>query len=361
MDFAHSPSPSAKAPLNASPRIAGLDTIRLWCALFVVFFHDTSPPLFHGLSRQTGLGRIVLGLYDAAFNGQAAVITFFVISGFCIHLPYASGRPFAAGPFLLGRAARILIPTGAYLLLLQLWHHLEPHFTLLLWSIWCEIAYYFLYPLLRRAFARTSLRMVLGGAYLAAAIATACCAFGPGWHSLFDAGLWTAVAGLPCWLLGCLLAERLPRLLAQPGVSRTRLWLYRGSAWALAYASYLGMFHLHLSFLVSLQAFAIFAYFWLALEIRYYREHPASRTLEWLGGLTFSIYLIHQPAKALLASWTLHSAWLWWALEIGFILAAAALFYTLVEAPSHRLARSFSRRRKTASTLAAAPEIGSAT
>ncbi|MEP6669239.1 MAG: acyltransferase [Chthoniobacter sp.] len=337
-------------PSRQPPRIAGLDTIRFFCALAVVFFHFQGPPLFHGLSRDTPSGRIILGLYDAAFNGQAAVIAFFVISGFCIHLPYASGRRFAAGPFLLGRAARILIPTGAYLLLLRLLHHSEAALTLILWSIWCEIIYYFLYPFLRAAFARSSVIFVLLCAYIAAAIVTAGYAFGPEWQALFAAGRWTWLAGLPCWILGCLLAERVAQTTSETRVSPTRLWTSRLAAWGLASACYLAMLHSRVSFLVSLQVFAGFTYFWLTIEIGWYREHAACRPLEWLGGLTFSIYLLHQLAKLLLESHFTGSGWLWWIAEMVSVLGLSAVFYALVEAPSHRLARTVMRRAKSQRT-----------
>lgn len=347
-------------PPGQSQRIAGLDTIRFVCAVFVIFFHESKPPLFQWLSRDTSAGRLVLGLYDTVFNGQAAVIAFFVISGFCIHLPYAAGRPFAIGPFFLGRAARILIPTAAYLFLLRLTHRWEGHFTFLLWSVWCEIAYYFLYPLLRVAFARTSVGLVLGCAYGATAVITASFAFGPNWQALFFARYWTVLAGLPCWLLGCLLAERLPRFADQLRVSSIQLWCYRLGAWMLASACYLAMLHWRISFLVSLQIFAAFAYFWFASEICYYREHPANRLLERLGGLTFSLYLIHLLAKA---TWERHvggSGLLSWAAEMSFILLLAALFFVIVEAPAHRLARLLSRRRRPAGEQLVAGEINSA-
>ncbi|MDR3406110.1 MAG: acyltransferase [Chthoniobacter sp.] len=340
-----------------STRIAGLDTIRFFCALMVVFFHLQGPPIFQGLSHDTPAGRNILGFYDAAFNGQAAVIAFFVISGFCIHLPYVSGRSFAIGPFLLGRAVRILIPMGAYLLLLRLLHHSEQGLTLMLWSIWCEIIYYFIYPLLRVAFSRTSVTFVLVGAYLAAAIVTACYAFGPDWQALFDAGRWTWLAGLPCWILGCLLAERVTQTRPETRVSPTRLWCYRLAAWILASVSCLAMLHFHVSFLVSLQVFAGFTYFWLKTEIRWFREHPAWRPLEWLGGLTFSIYLMHQLANLLLKNWMTSSGWLLWAAEMVCVLALSAVFNALVEGPSHRLARALMRRRKPIRTPALTEEL----
>jgi peptidoglycan/LPS O-acetylase OafA/YrhL len=287
----------------------------------VVFFHTASPPILHGLTRDTPTGRIILGLYDTAFNGQAAVIAFFVISGFCIHVPYAAGRAFAATPFLLGRVARILIPTGAYLLALRFSHRMESAFTLLLWSIWCEIVYYVLYPLLRVTFARTSVRFVLLCSYAGAAIVTARYAFGLNWNALFDADRWTWVAGLPCWLLGCLLAEHVCRQQSRSTISP-----------------------------MGLQVFAGYTYFWLAAEIQWCREHGANRVLEWLGGLTFSIYLIHQLAKSFLESGMTTSGWAGWIATLGFILALSATFYALVEAPSHRLGRFLSRRGRLTTT-----------
>jgi peptidoglycan/LPS O-acetylase OafA/YrhL len=329
-------------------RVAGLDSIRLICALVVVFFHNTSPPILEFLSRETPVGRLVLGLYDAAFNGQAAVIAFFLISGFCIHYPYATGRAFSAGPFLLGRFARLLIPTGAYLLILQLGHFHDTGCTLLLWSIWCELAYYALYPLLRLAFARTSVGFVLACSYAVSIVVTTKIMSGGDWQGLFNIGFWTWAPGLPCWLLGCLLAERLPA--SQPASSPTtsRLWRHRFAVAGYAYLSYFGLLHWHVSLLISLQVFAIGAWFWLRAELAWYREHPASPALERLGAITFSIYLIHSVAKALWENAVSHRGMIAWAGEICFILAVSAVFYFLIEKPSHTLARFLARTSRSA-------------
>jgi len=321
-------------------RIAGLDTIRFFCALTVIFFHRTSPPILSFLSRDTIAGRVVLGLYDAAFNGQAAVIAFFVISGFCIHFPFAAGRPFATLPFLAGRLARILIPTGIYLVLIRAVHGRDLELTQLLWSIWCELVYYAIYPLLRVAFAKTSIVFVLGLSYVAAGAVTVTALRGPEWQGLFDAGNWTWLAGLPCWILGCLLADRFTKATS---VTPAKLWSWRLGIAGFSALSYLAMLHLHVSFLISLQLFAAIVFLWLARELPWYSLHPANRVLEGLGEFTFSIYLMHMLAKLCWETFVSASGILPWAAEICFIIGLSALFYGLVERPAHRLARFLSR------------------
>jgi len=327
-------------------RIAGLDSIRFFCALTVVFFHETSPPIFSFLARDRPVGRVILGLYDAAFNGQAAVLAFFVISGFCIHFPYASGRRFAAIPFLLSRSVRILVPTFAYLLILRMVSFPEPGLTLLLWSIWCELIYYALYPILRVLFVKLSLFAVLILSFAASAGVIVYTLTTQAWPGLFDAGNLTWLAGLPCWILGCHLAERFSFTEAGPPVSAANVWSYRAGAASLGFAASLAMLHLHVSFLISLPIFAVFAYFWIQSEVKWHLDKPANRYFEMLGSLTFSIYLMHMLAKRVWESYTGARGLPMWAAEVGFILLASAIFHGLVERPSHALARMLSRSSK---------------
>src|SRR5258708_13501805 len=67
-------------------RVEGLDSIRFVCAFLVVVFH-------YGLVPREALG---MGTFDfligaalrSLFNGPAAVIIFFLISGFWFHFPF---------------------------------------------------------------------------------------------------------------------------------------------------------------------------------------------------------------------------------------------------------------------------------
>jgi peptidoglycan/LPS O-acetylase OafA/YrhL len=313
--------------------------------LTVIFFHNTSPPIFSLLSRDTPIGRVVLGLYDAAFNGQAAVLAFFVISGFCIHFPYASGRTFYTVPFLLARAVRILVPTGAYLLLLRAVPYTEPALKILLWSIWCELIYYALYPGLRLLFAKTSVFFVLLSSYAAASAAVVYTLTTQEWPGLFGAGNLTWLAGMPCWILGCHLAGRFSTVGIAP-VAATTVWTYRIGAASLGFVSYLAMLHLHVSFLISLHFFAVFSYFWIQSELNWHLNKPANQLFERLGRLTFSVYLMHALAKCVWESVTPATGLFMWAVEVGFVLLVSAVFYVLIERPSHLLARILSRRTK---------------
>ena len=73
-----------------SQRVAGLDSIRAICAFWVVMGHIGAPPLLEGLDEANPIAKVVAGIYGNLWSGPAAVIVFFVISGFCIHYPYAS-------------------------------------------------------------------------------------------------------------------------------------------------------------------------------------------------------------------------------------------------------------------------------
>jgi peptidoglycan/LPS O-acetylase OafA/YrhL len=72
-------------------RVNGLDSIRFLCALVVMLYHlRLMDDVLHGQAH-TGLTRAAMGIFNA-FNGPAAVIVFFLISGFCIHYPYKADR-----------------------------------------------------------------------------------------------------------------------------------------------------------------------------------------------------------------------------------------------------------------------------
>ena len=92
-------------------RVAGMDSIRFIAALWVAFYHLGFSSTF-SITERVSLEQKILGAaVDSLFCGPAAVIVFFVISGFCIHFPYRNGRKeLEAGTFLLRRYIRILVP-----------------------------------------------------------------------------------------------------------------------------------------------------------------------------------------------------------------------------------------------------------
>jgi peptidoglycan/LPS O-acetylase OafA/YrhL len=99
-----------EATRPAIENVAGLDTIRFLAALCVVLGHGASFPLAAYIPEKVGMWRVLVGLNSSLFNGVAAVLVFFAVSGFCIHYRFAAGAVFQAAPFLCRRLLRIGIP-----------------------------------------------------------------------------------------------------------------------------------------------------------------------------------------------------------------------------------------------------------
>jgi peptidoglycan/LPS O-acetylase OafA/YrhL len=80
----------------------------------------------------------------------------------------------------------------------------------------------------------------------------------------------------------------------------------------------------------------------LALVTRWsWLESPA---VAWLGRVSFSLYLVHEPVVVSVAYLLpTESAWLVGPIAVPLSVAAAALFFRVVEAPSHRAARAVAR------------------
>ena len=319
--------------------------------------HGLVPPLTAGLDRSLGWARALNGFYTGSFNGQAAVIVFFLISGFCIHWPYTMDRPFAPRAFLLRRGIRLLLPLlvalGAARLSGLVRGDGDPLAGVPAWALVCEAIYYLLYPLLRRLAARSSWRTVATvtfvGAFLFSWSRPIHQVIYPAWGYWGD---W--ILGLPCWLLGCVLADSCRR---SPPVapSVAMLWTCRATVFAvsaclhnLALQRIVGL-HLTLNF------FALLAFFWLRLEIAHRRTHPAPAALEWAGGWSYSLYLVHIVAGYLFLrlAWPDFGAFANWLLQLVWTLLLAFLFSLLFEAPAHRFARWLVTRKPRAAPVPA--------
>src|ERR1700730_2581398 len=72
---------------ESNARIQGLDSMRFICGLSIVIFHYGGLVPVAYLGNDHGLvGMINRGSLTSLFKGRAALIIFFVISGFGIHL-----------------------------------------------------------------------------------------------------------------------------------------------------------------------------------------------------------------------------------------------------------------------------------
>jgi peptidoglycan/LPS O-acetylase OafA/YrhL len=205
--------------------------------------------------------------------------------------------------------------------------------------------YYTIYPLIlkirRNSFSWQQITVVsfLIGMMITATNPTA------GNYPSFGIGL-TWLLGLPCWLLGVQLAE----LVVEDQKPKPKnIWAWRTAILIASSICSVLRFHSPLGYPWTLNFFAIFVFFWLLQEIRFYRYETPPSILEWMGKWSYSIYLIHLLGQSI---WmvTLRDINLGycinWMVKIAFILLCSYLFALAVEFPTHKLARSIAYHMK---------------
>ena len=323
------------------PRVRGLDSLRFIAALWVMFYHVGTAPIHNHFERETVLLKILGASLDCIFNGPAAVIVFFVISGFCINYPQSKGGEIDLASFLSRRYIRILIPLFVCLAVTRmLCLSTDTVGNLVGWSIECEIIYYTIYPLLYK-FSRkvgwlgmVALTLPLSLAYVGLTR--------PAAMMYPSFGLWgNAILGLPCWLLGCKLAETPIQDTGFKTVLLHRLAIFFGGMLTFSL-----MLHAKIGFPWTLNIFAIGIYFWLGREIGYYLQFAPSVAMESAGCWSYSLYLVHGPMAEWLGKfppWHDPSVLLW-LVQVCLVLLVSYLFYLLIEKPSHWLARMVGNR-----------------
>lgn len=329
--------------VSARPRahLRGLDSIRFLAALWVVLSHVGAFPLPPQVANAHGAIRVFVGLYHCAFDGPAAVMVFFVISGIVIHTPYADGEALVPGRFLLRRLLRIGAPLiGAVGLekLLGL-ASLGP----VLWSLYAEMVYYVLYPALLSIRRRTGWRPLFTGALLGSLLLVATNA---GLVSPVQYSPWAGwIFGLPVWLGGAWLAERWHRAPLR-AFTPARRWAVRAIVWV-ASAATMGLhFHAGLFYTRTLVVFGALATSWLAVELTHFNAgdaRPPSR-LERAGLWSYSLYLTH-PITSIVWRDRLGSPTgiFSYSAMMLFIGVGAYAFYLAIERPAHALARRIGR------------------
>lgn len=324
----------------------GLDTIRFLAALWVVFGHGGGPPLPNPFVEGTLAHTVVHGVLANIYSGPAAVMVFFVISGFCIHYPFV--RPASrldVRAFLTRRYVRLLIPLLVAVPLTSalgrpLWGFTDS----ILWSLFAELIYYTLYPWLRRArLAHGSWRGIIAVAFLASTLVVASAPTAREFPSFGLALTW--LVGLPAWLLGCHLAETFDARASAP-ISPLTIWAWRLSALAAGTLCSVLRFHSPLGYPWTLNVFAVVATLWLYREIGWWQRVAPVRALEWAGRCSYSLYLLH-PLGITLAGTIVKSPSggpLRWAIQLAVILVCSYTFYLVVERPAFSLARRLTAR-----------------
>ena len=321
-------------------RILPISSIRFVLALWVFLSHFPYP-ILSGPQRNPFLWAARSVLHNS-FNGAAAVMAFFVISGFCIHFP--NRKTFEVPSWIAyytRRYIRILVPMGVAIgLAVPLKLKFGYYVNFILWSLVCEEIYYFIYPALLRLRDLLGWHILITFVWFASFLTILSNPTAKEYHEYGLTLTW--VLGLPCWLLGVRMAERLD-LFYLRSVSEMQIWLWRCGIWILSLAFSALRFHANIGFAWTLNVFAIAAAWWLEREISYYKTRRVPR-LERFGDASYSVYLTHMHG-AMLAGWVivLNGAWSWW-LTVIVTALFSILFYWCIERPSHQLARYCSQR-----------------
>lgn len=333
---------SLKVKSSKSERVKGLDSIRLLCAIWVACSHGGYPPITVLLDTTNFIGWMVNGVYTSLFCGPAAVIVFFVISGFCIHFPYRKSwsKTFII-PFIVARLARILIPIiFASFFIRMIGFNTSIFYLLVGWSIICEIAYYLFYPFLRSLIDEPKYWLfILAFSYIPTLLAFLI--FPLDLVNYPGVGFYYVIAlGFPCWILGVLLCYTLNYQEKNKNTSLTKLTLCRICIFSIGFATHVLALQEIIGHAFTLNFFAIGVFFWLKEEIHYYQDNTPSIFLEKLGKTSYSIYLMHGIPPFLLNflnyDYNYMSAFFsYWVI----LVILTCIFYFLVEKPSHFLSR----------------------
>lgn len=319
-------------------RIIGLDSIRAGAALAVLVAHLGGVPVPAFIDQGKTFGHALAVLFSLVVNGQAAVIVFFIISGFCIHLPIARGRTPDWKAYFVRRIVRIGLPMVAVLPFLQ-WANISfiTFHNSIYWSLLCEIIYYCIYPLLllgRNRWGWWSLIWLSFGVGVLLNLLYPVIGTDKLYQRLGAALTWCL--GLPCWLLGAALVEDILQLKQHDVVRRTaKIWFWRLGLIVLPLFANILTFHSPFSHSLTLNLFAFYGFFWIRGELMRFPLPP--HWTEWVGKWSYSIYLFHLVAKG----WMPVGLWDgWFGLPLGLacVLGSCFLFYLIIEWPSHLLA-----------------------
>lgn len=362
-----------------SRRVRALDGLRGWAAIVVLAHHSmlTLPSFSAVQYGSQAHGRwaeaVAYSPLHLLWAGPEAVIVFFVLSGYALMesqrdrlgrrtfwrryylqrvcrlwIPLAAGVALAA--IVVQASTDLSVPPGRWLTmrsqevsagrvvedLTLLFGHsglLSP-----LWSLRWELWFSLLLPLYVYAanhISGTRASALTGGLLIAVSVM----------------GTWVASPALrfmPVFMLGVLVSNRLrhrkPPAAGGPPRQRTWLvvcllgltspWLVRPTGWTTGAEAVT-----HGFVTASAVGLVWMAIYWPAL--RRALEHRLSL---WLGSISFSLYLVHEPVVVVVARLSGEPAA--WTLIVGGVssIIAAVVFFRIVERPSHRLARMFDTR-----------------
>ncbi len=322
--------------------VNGLDSIRFVLALIVFLSHLENPYHDYLVHSPHLLFRVAGMLWGVLFSGVGSVMAFFIISGFVIHYPNRDSYP-ATLPFLIRRWFRIALP----LIVISLIAGKFDQFSAIpIWSLYCELIYYTIYPLLIRIKLSWTTKFTIS--FLLSLVIIVLFSSGDRLSLIhqkdlgYNGAYWqlgaffTWIVGLPCWLLGVVMSQQIDE--DKTAVSTRKIYLFRAGVLGTGILLDVFKFHFFLSYFFSMNFFAILIFFWLKSEILYHRNRPPVRFFEFLGKFSYSLYLCHNVFVFFIRKTMPVNLYTYFPIIIITILFSY-LFYVLVEKPSNLLSR----------------------
>ncbi len=322
-----------------SQHIYGLDALRFVLATIVAIGHNGLFPLMEGYDEKSFLPKALSVAYNITFNGPACVIVFFVISGLCIHYPNVQRERLDVIKFFKKRAIRILPPCFIAFFLSRFTScPLSFAGDAILWSVFCEIVYYIIYPAIFYASKRVAFYSLLLISYCLSVLVILTNPAALAYPSFGLQLNW--LLGLPCWLLGCMLAEDVSKM--NEKVWKDRILLWRLSALTISSGLLVLRFHSPIGYPYTLNLFAVFCYYWIYSEIIHFKLNPPNELFEKLGKWSYSLYLFHIPANAAYLSFALPSFGyiLDWFFRFCFYVGCSYIFFLAFENPFYKMSKS---------------------
>ncbi|MFJ4221392.1 acyltransferase family protein [Curtobacterium luteum] len=365
--------PTAVGSTAEHDRLPSLDGLRGLAAVVVLLHHAllVQPALsapYYGQDVAPSVTWFVATPLHLVWAGGEAVLVFFVLSGFVLARQQTGPRRLRWTRYYPSRLVRLYLPVVVAVLLAAVlasvvpradlagrqseWMHdhratvtlasvmrnvtlLSPDFlNSPLWSLRQEVVFSLLLPVALVAVLLVRRTWVVGVA-LAVVVSAVGSTVGNVW-----------IASLPVFLIGCLLAgahdHRRFRLagVRGPALAILGALLVTSRWWSGPIADRLPVL-VSIAVLVGASLIVVVAVGWASA-----RRVLERRAFQWLGRVSFSLYLVHEPIVVLVGTVVPErSAWVVPVVAVPVALAVAALFFRLVEAPSHRLAKRLQRRR----------------
>jgi peptidoglycan/LPS O-acetylase OafA/YrhL len=373
---------SENKPIAAAKisNLAAIDIMRGISALGVVWFHSRSE-LWIGFkainadrATYSVLDQILSYFSLPASQMGGMVMLFFVLSGFCIHLPTARKKVAPIwSTYAVRRFLRIYPPYfaviviclllantilnsnpgefeewntyGLSMLMIQNWAGSGAQITLnpSLWTIPVEIALYACYPISLFIRRRFGISVSIAYTLFLATISIALFAFGH-YQSLAGFLSYVVIWNSGAWLAEAYQDDRIPRI-----ANWHCIGLILVLTVSVLLAGFLNVNAYYIAYGWGLIAFLLIIWCLGTGSGIFSRAHWLTKAMVFVGTISYSLYLIHYPLFKLMAYFWIQ---LFGSKPASFLVPSLAtiaaipiswIFYIYFEMPSHSISRRFAR------------------